>query len=941
MNFNKIIFKNKHSIAGVYFVSMVAITIISLLIIGYFWIRNEYLRFNEDKLKLRKNYIDTKKLIVREKMADILDFIDYKKKMANDEFRKRIKERVYIADSIMWNIYRKAKGKVSEDKLKMMISESLRPIRYDHGTGYHFIADLKGTDILYPVAPQYEGKNVLNLKDEKGNYVIRDEINLIKKQKEGFVTGYWRKPGSGDKMVYPKISYIKYFEPFDWYHGYGNYFDDIEKELQKEIVNRIKGLKISDENQIFILDYAGNFIFSPTRKYNGKNLNQIENKELREIYRKLFNLGKSKKGEFFEFSVVENSQEIPTLAYVVSYPDWNWMLGTEVHLNKVENLYKVQYGILKKNIGVYIQKITGLFLLITLFIFISASLISSRARQSFTTFSQFFKEAASKASKIDKNKLHFVEFKNLAIPANQMVEARAQIEKKLLESRENYRSLQENVPVGIFRVDSEGKFISVNKYMVNMLGFDKEADLLKASFESFFFNKDERKHLLRKLRNEKVITDYIIKLKKKDNSVFWASLNLKIVYDKHGKHVYHDGIISDVSQRIISENRIKYLNASLHAIRNVDKLITRAKDKKSLIRKACKTLINNQAYKRAWIILFDEEGKKIKDMASAGLTKQFMELESYWKNGKQTKCVEKALNQKKPLIIPNPKKNKECATCSFNYTSNEMGIYLVSLRFGKQLYGIIGVTVPMNLIYDEENLSLFEEIAEDLAFALHKIDLEIAHEESQKTVMKSLNEKKILLQEIHHRVKNNLQVITSLLRLQSDYIKDPDDKKMFEESTNRVKSMALIHEKLYQSQDFEKIDFGEYVRSLTRNLILSYGVRPDKVKLQMNIDDIILNIGYAIPLGLIINELFSNSLKYAFPNDKSGKIIVNLQKENDEFVLKVSDDGVGFPPNFDMENSNTLGMELIHTLSRQIKATMEFIGENGSTFIFRFKPKHI
>jgi len=938
MSIGKKILKNKRSIAGVYFVSMIMITVISILIIGFFWIRNEYLRYNNDRIQLSKNYIDSRKIIVREKMADILNYIDYKKQMANDEFKKRIKERVYIADSIMRNIYRQNKGKRNISEIKQMILDALRPIRYDNGTGYHFIVNLKGNEILYPVAPEFEGKNLINFQDEKGNYVIRNEIALIKKKQEGFVTGFWRKPDSGDKMIYPKISYIKLFKPLNWYHGYGNYFDDIEKDLQKEIIKRIKQLKIGGDSQVFLLSEEGKFIFSPNDDYKGKNLEEIQDEEVKKIYRELMNVGNDKKGEFFEFKVREgDSGHIPTLAYVIRYPDWNWILGTEIHLANMENLYRKQAVELKKNIRIYILKIILLFCLITLIIYLIAALISKRAKESFKTFSSFFREAASKSIKIDRNKLHFVEFKNLAIPANEMVESRAKIESELRESRENYRSLQNNVPVGIFRVSSEGKFISVNNYFFKMLGYKNEKELMKVSIITFYDNKDERKHLLRKLRKEKIITDYIIKLRRKDGSVFWASMNLRIVYDEKGNHAYHDGIISDVTERILGDNRIKYLNASLNAIRNVNKLITREMDKKELITKACKTLINNRAYKRAWIILF-VKNKKYK-MIDAGLDEHYTEMKKALHSGENPECIKKALSQKESVTILNPAENKECRKCPYKHLSEGFGIFMVSLRFEKEIYGVFGVTVPKNLATDEEALSLFEEIANDIAFALHKIDLETEHETARELIAKSLKEKKILLQEIHHRVKNNMQIITSLLRLQSGYVIDTEDRKMFEESTNRVKSMALIHEKLYRSEDFEKIDFGEYVRALTRNLIISYGVSPGKVKLESKIDDVMLNITEAIPLGLIINELFTNSLKYAFPEERIGKITVELKDDNGELVLVVSDDGVGLPPDFDIEKCNSLGMELVVTLTRQIKAKMEFKNDNGTVFIFRFRPK--
>ncbi len=212
---------------------------------------------------------------------------------------------------------------------------------------------------------------------------------------------------------------------------------------------------------------------------------------------------------------------------------------------------------------------------------------------------------------------------------------------------------------------------------------------------------------------------------------------------------------------------------------------------------------------------------------------------------------------------------------------------------------------------------------------------------AENKIKASLEEKGLLLQEIHHRVKNNLQIISSLLSLQSKYVKDKEDLELFRESQSRVRSMAFIHEQLYQSSDFTNIEFGIYVKNLINYLSYSYSVDPLYINFKLDIDDVSLDINTAIPCGLIINELVTNSLKYAFPADTRGKssdtifneifIYLHSYKE-DKFILIISDNGIGLPESTDFKNSNTLGLLLVNSLVDQIDGSIELDRTNGTRF---------
>lgn len=209
--------------------------------------------------------------------------------------------------------------------------------------------------------------------------------------------------------------------------------------------------------------------------------------------------------------------------------------------------------------------------------------------------------------------------------------------------------------------------------------------------------------------------------------------------------------------------------------------------------------------------------------------------------------------------------------------------------------------------------------------------------ETEEQLKKSLGEKEMLIKEIHHRVKNNLMVISSLLSLQSQYIKNKDDLEMFEISKSRAKSMALIHERLYQSSDLKRIDFGEYIEKMASDIFNTYISDPKKINLEINVENAMLDINTTIPLGLILNELLNNSIKYAFPEGKKGTIKVVFSKIDDYFQLKVADNGIGFPENIDFKNPDSLGLQLINSLSEQIDGKINLNRTNGASVTISFK----
>lgn len=207
----------------------------------------------------------------------------------------------------------------------------------------------------------------------------------------------------------------------------------------------------------------------------------------------------------------------------------------------------------------------------------------------------------------------------------------------------------------------------------------------------------------------------------------------------------------------------------------------------------------------------------------------------------------------------------------------------------------------------------------------------------------SLKEKEALLKEIHHRVKNNLQIISSLLNLQSHYVKDNDSKEKFRESINRIKAIALIHETLYGSKNLSNINIEGYIGVVVESLQKIYSIEDKNisVEIEFNLKSRFLKLEKAMPCGLILNELISNCFKYAFPDNRKGKVKVSLSDNGKKaahlkYTLIVADNGIGFPDNLDINNTNSLGLELVNTLVSQIDGEIELDKTDGAKFLIRF-----
>ena len=252
---------------------MVLITVISILITGHFLVSSVYHRFREELRTLKMDYIESRKSQLKNQVEGVIDYIEYRRSQADDRLKQNIRQRVYEAHAVASNIYERYRGSKSGEEIKTLIKEALRPVRFNSGKGFYFIYTLKGVEELYPVSPGTEGTNRYDLQDKNGVYVIRKEIEIVKKQGEGFSINYWKAPNG--VMIYSKASFVKHFKPFNWYIGCKEYREDYIESVQKDVLERVAKIRFGMDGYIFIITFDGVMLLNEAEKdLVGKNISR-------------------------------------------------------------------------------------------------------------------------------------------------------------------------------------------------------------------------------------------------------------------------------------------------------------------------------------------------------------------------------------------------------------------------------------------------------------------------------------------------------------------------------------------------------------------------------------------------------------------------------------------------------------------------------------------
>jgi len=483
-------------------------------------------------------------------------------------------------------------------------------------------------------------------------------------------------------------------------------------------------------------------------------------------------------------------------------------------------------------------------------------------------------------------------------------------EQELEKSKENYRRLIEQSPDGIFIHDEKGNVIFGNPSMLKIVGVSCFDDLAEKNIFAYTLPEyhraiKQRKKSIAKGEEQDFLT---VKLKRPDGRIVEVETKTtSFIYENKKATLV---VCHDVSY----ERQLQREQIRAQVAEETNKLLQQEITERKRIEKQ---LVQNQKYTRNLI------ESSLDMICASDINGNVIEFNEAAQKTFGYKAGD-VLGKKVEFLYANPQDRREVMKKLLHGVGSFAGEVLNRKKNGETFTAFLSASVLKN-----EN----GEIIGSMGVSRDISRIKIAEEQ----IKQSLREKEVLLKEVHHRVKNNLQVISSILNLQSSFVKDANTLNMLKESQNRIKSMAFIHESLYQNKDFSSINFSEYVINLSQNLVHSYEIYAKQVDLKLNVKKIFLNLDQAIPCGLVINEIVSNALKYAFPKGKKGSIVLSLTHVKDVVRMELSDNGVGLPKNIDYRNTESLGLQLVMSLVDQINGKIELDNRHGTKYIITFK----
>ncbi|MEZ4527726.1 MAG: cache domain-containing protein [Desulfobacterales bacterium] len=554
--------QKRRTLSSTFLINMTLLTFFAVSVFVYIWLSHVYRRFERDVAELRTEYIESRKTRLKNEVERTLNYIRYMNSSTEERLKNLIRERVHEAHSIAMNIYNENKGRKEDAEIIKMIKDALRPVRFNSGRGYYFAGNFNGIEQLFADRPEMEGKDLSAMQDTLGRYVIQDMIRIAKEKGEGFYSYTWTKPEELGKD-FPKIAFVKHFEPYQWFIGTGEYLDSMKKDIQEEAMRRLVNLRFEKEGYIFGSTYKGEPLFSNGKiTAGGPSIWELTDPNGIKIIQEQRKIAENPEGGFHTYSwhKLDEPRPSPKISFVKGIPEWEWIIGAGVYVDEVEAVIREKREMLEARIRNYMLRVFCIFLTLLVLISLTAWYMSRRIMGNLNVFFSFFETAATSHCPVELRSLHYAEFENLALSANRMIEERMRIESALRKSEERFRSIFEYAAVGIAYLETDGQFIIANEKFCRITAYEP-GELQSLSFHDII-HADERESGIRLLRD--LLNGKIEKISKnnryirKDRRVIWGNVTVSLVRRNTGEPDCLIAVLEDISQRKEMEQSLRH-----------------------------------------------------------------------------------------------------------------------------------------------------------------------------------------------------------------------------------------------------------------------------------------------------------------------------------------------------------------------------------------------
>ncbi|HAQ65448.1 MAG TPA: hypothetical protein DCR43_06320 [Bacteroidales bacterium] len=547
-----------HRVLIGYIIGVVAVTLVGF---SAAWIWLEVRRHRADRMEAYRQYTIQQDNYLKGEMDKIFDFITLNRLTRTlalkQELSTRVNEAIAIADAIAES----SKGRLSDEAIKILVTQTLRPIRFFNGRGYYFIVCLDGTEVLYPPESQYEGQNLMNLTDRNGVKVVKEEIETARKLGEGFVVGWWPKPGVNDTAAFPKTTFVKRYQRFNWLIGCGEYLDNIELDISRELMISLRNIFKTENRYGLVFDLKGRMILNtiPSMDVPGRIWNFADGHGL-PIFNMLRDSSLAEEGGFlnFHFTDAINHKAHRMRLHARRVKEWNQVITLAIDSDSMaDEISSVVQNSNDRMSRQMLQLILFISIIITLILLVSRW-FSLRIQRGLNLFSERMTTALRQKGAVNAGEFSFTELQQLANSFNSILRQRERVMAELAESEQRYRMMASNVSDVIFTLTRGFHLSYVSPSVALLLGYaPKEAESMMP--ESFLFVQDHRRVRIliinminRRVRNSEGERGGTIEMELRHIKGHRVSVEIFVnpVTDSEGRFLYLLGVARNIGERL-------------------------------------------------------------------------------------------------------------------------------------------------------------------------------------------------------------------------------------------------------------------------------------------------------------------------------------------------------------------------------------------------------